>query len=158
MNLWYEIGYTLRSIRRKIGFSVLCILVIVLGLSITLPLYSFAKNFVYTTLPYPDGHNLFTVRQIDSRTNSGPNGSNFDFYQFQTLTQTSSTVAELGAFYQSGFTLSDGEFAQQFSGVHMTAKALEFTAVNPILGRTLSSVDELPGADPAVVIGYDVWQ
>ena len=32
------------------------------------------------------------------------------------------------------------------------------TRVPPLLGRTLQPADEMPGAEPVVVLGYDVWQ
>ncbi len=158
MSFLYEFNYTLRTIQKKLGFSTLCVIVIVIGFSICLPLYTFAKNYVYTTLPYPDGDRLTTVKQLNSRTNMGPNGSQFDFFQFNTLKEGVSTFEELGAHYLSSVTLSDGDYAQQYFGSFITANAFAFSATQPVFGRTLLPSDEQPDATPVVLIGYEVWQ
>src|SRR5439155_2459021 len=40
----------------------------------------------------------------------------------------------------------------------ITASAFPLTRVPPLLGRPLQPRDEVPGAAPVVVLGYDVWQ
>jgi predicted permease len=40
----------------------------------------------------------------------------------------------------------------------ITASAFPLTRVPPMLGRPLQQMDEVQGADPVVVLGYDVWQ
>ena len=40
----------------------------------------------------------------------------------------------------------------------ITASAFPLTRVPPLLGRPLQPADEMQGAEPVVVLGYDVWQ
>jgi hypothetical protein len=40
----------------------------------------------------------------------------------------------------------------------MTASAFQVVRVSPMLGRALIEQDEREGADPVVVIGYDLWR
>ena len=40
----------------------------------------------------------------------------------------------------------------------MTASGFQLARVQPLLGRPLIAEDERDGAEPVVVIGYDVWQ
>jgi predicted permease len=40
----------------------------------------------------------------------------------------------------------------------ITASAFPLTRVPPLLGRPLESIDEVPGANPVVVLGHDVWE
>src|SRR3970282_2274023 len=40
----------------------------------------------------------------------------------------------------------------------ITASAFPLTRVPPLLGRPLQPADEMQGAPPVVVLGYDVWQ
>jgi hypothetical protein len=40
----------------------------------------------------------------------------------------------------------------------ITASAFPLTRVPPLLGRPLQPTDEVQGAEPVVVLGYDVWQ
>jgi predicted permease len=40
----------------------------------------------------------------------------------------------------------------------ITASAFPLTRVPPLLGRALQPADEMPSAEPVVILGYDVWQ
>lgn len=40
----------------------------------------------------------------------------------------------------------------------MTASGFRLAGVEPLLGRTLHDADEMPGALPVVVLGYDAWR
>src|SRR5690606_13933299 len=42
--------------------------------------------------------------------------------------------------------------------VETSASLFRVARLKPLLGRTLVDADELPGAPPVAVIGYDVWQ
>ena len=158
MNFLYELNYTLRTIRRKLGFSFLCILVIALGYAVTIPLYSIVKNFAYATLPFPDGDRLVIVSQIDTLRNSEMTTSSFDQYQYNDIKQSVSSLESLSIFNELEITLSDGEYAERFFGGHITAEALSYAATNPILGRSFEPTDEAIGAEPVVLLGYGVWQ
>ena len=81
MNFLYELNYTLRTIRRKLGFSFLCIIVIALGYIITIPLYSFVKNFAYSSLPFSSDDRLVVVRQTNTQFNFDYDVSSFDDFQ-----------------------------------------------------------------------------
>ncbi|MDO9318453.1 MAG: ABC transporter permease [Gammaproteobacteria bacterium] len=158
MNLGYELHYTLRLIRRKLGFNFLCIIVIALGYLITLPVYSFVKNFAYTTLPYPDGDRLVVIMPVETPSGSEQATENFDFFQFNAIQGRSTAFEKLGAYRPIVANLSDGDFALPFSGSHITADALGFAATNPVLGRSLQYSDEQVGADPVTLISHQVWQ
>ena len=69
------------------------------------------------------------------------------------------TVAELGAARVSERNVLTGEGRVEALGLaEITASAFPLTRVSPLLGRPLQATDELQGAEPVVVLGYDVWQ
>ena len=69
------------------------------------------------------------------------------------------TVAELGAARVSERGVLTGEGRVETLRVaEITASAFPLTRVPPLLGRPLQPADEMPGAEPVVVLGYDVWQ
>lgn len=158
MNFLYEFGYALRVIKRKLGFSVLCVLVIALGYTVTIPLYSMVKNFAYASLPFPDSDRLIIVSQINTVRNGEMTTSSFDQYQINSIKKNTRTLETLSAFYESSMTLSDGEYAERFFGGHITADTLSFAATNPLLGRLIQPSDEAVGAEPVVLLSYTVWQ
>lgn len=158
MNLWYELNYTLRVLKKKLGFSTLCVLVIALGYGIAIPFYSIVKNFAYAPLPFPDADRLVVVKQTDSRTGSEFSAFSSDLYLFNVLRDSALSLDVLAAFQETAVTLSGGEYAETFYGARISADALALTATNPILGRSLQPTDQIIGADPVVLLGYAAWQ
>ncbi len=69
------------------------------------------------------------------------------------------TVTELGAARVSERNVLTGEGrAEALRVAEITASAFPLTRVPPLLGRPLQPTDEMPGAEPVVVLGYEVWQ
>ncbi len=158
MNIGYEFAYALRMISRKMGFSVLCVVVIALGFAITIPLYSIVKNFAYATLPFPDSERWVIVSQMSAVNNNEMTTSSFDQYQFNSLQGRARTLDSLSAFYEASITLSDGDYSERFFGGYITAEALSYASTNPLLGRSIQPGDETVGASPVVLLSYSVWQ
>ncbi len=158
MRLPYEITFTLRVLRKNIGFNTLCVLVIALGIAVSIPLYSLVRNITYASLPFPDSDRMILIKQLDSRTNSELPLYSFDDFQFNSIINGTSSYEVLGAFYDSHVTFSDGDYAESFYGVRITTDAMRLAPAVPVMGRTLLPSDQLPGAESVVVIGFSLWQ
>jgi putative ABC transport system permease protein len=69
------------------------------------------------------------------------------------------TVSELGAARVSERNVLTGEGrVESLRVAEITASAFPMTRVPPLRGRPLQPTDEVQGAEPVVVLGYDVWQ
>jgi predicted permease len=69
------------------------------------------------------------------------------------------TVVELGAARVSERNVLTGEGrVESLRVAEITASAFPLTRVPSLLGRPLQPTDEMPGTEPVVVLGYDVWQ
>jgi len=158
MNLWYELIYTIRLLRKKLGFVLLCALVVALGYAISIPLYTLTKNIAYAPLPFPDGERFVQVDQIDTASNSSLRTPSIDQFQFNVVSESAMSFERLGAYRDIGVAFNDGDVTQQFVATALTADALNMTAATPILGRLLLAGDDLPGAEPVVLLGHSVWQ
>jgi len=158
MNLWYELIYTVRLIGKKPGFVILCTLVVALGYAISIPLYTLGKNIAYAPLPFPDGNKFVQFDQIDTTTNRALFTPSFDQFQYNVVAESATSFKHLGAYRDIGAAFNDGDVTQQFVATALTAEALNITAATPILGRLLLAEDDLSGAEPVVLLGYNVWQ
>ena len=47
---------------------------------------------------------------------------------------------------------------ERFSGGQLTVAAFEALGVQPMLGRGFREGDDRPGAEPVVLLGYDLWR
>ncbi len=155
MNYWFELRYTLRLLRKKQGFAAICAFVIAVGIGISIPLATVSGFFGFTEVPLPDNKRLFIVRQQIEGQGNVPF---IDPFSYRRLEQTTTSFDFLAAFRQHAAVFSDGETAESFFGAWITPQFMEYGADTPLLGRTLVSSDDFPGAEPVAVIGYNLWQ
>ena len=52
---------------------------------------------------------------------------------------------------------SDGR-PERFSGGQLTVAAFETVGVRPLLGRGFREGDDRPGADPVILLSYEIWR
>jgi putative ABC transport system permease protein len=80
-------------------------------------------------------------------------------FDFVTWRESLESIEDLGAFQtqEQSLTGPRGETGT-VSLARLTASTLRLTRVAPARGRLLTDEDELAGAPPVVVLGWDVWQ
>jgi putative ABC transport system permease protein len=115
-----------------------------------------ADELLYKRLPFPEGNRVVRLETQDTAASSVEPRVLHDFALWR---QSLKTVAELGAARLSERNVLTGEGrVESLRLAEITASAFPLTRVPPLLGRPLQPADELQGAEPVVVLGYDVWQ
>src|SRR5262249_53487375 len=81
-----------------------------------------------------------------------------ELHDFSIWRRSLKTVVELGAARLSERNVLTGEGrVESLRVAEITASAFPLTRVPRVLGRPLQPADDVPGAEPVVVLGYDVW-
>ena len=107
-------------------------------------------------LPFDEGGRVVRLETLDTAASRVEPRVLHDFAIWR---RSLKTVAELGAARVSERNVFTGEGRVEALRVaEITASAFPLTRVSPLLGRPLQPTDEMPGAEPVVVLGYDVWQ
>jgi len=115
-----------------------------------------AGELLYKRLPFPDGGRVVRLETQDTAASRVEPRVLHDFAIWQ---RSLKTVVELGAARVSERNVLTGEGRVEALRVaEITASAFPLTRVPPLLGRPLQPSDEVPGAEPVVILGYDVWQ
>ena len=115
-----------------------------------------AGELLYKRLPFDDGGR---VVRLETRDVAASRVEPRVLHDFATWRRSLKTVTELGAARVSDRNVLTGEGRVEALRVaEITASAFPLTRVPPLLGRPLQPRDEMPGAEPVVVLGYDVWQ
>ena len=114
-----------------------------------------AGELLYKRLPFDDGGR---VVRLETRDVAASRVEPRVLHDFATWRRSLKTVTELGAARVSDRNVLTGEGRVEALRVaEITASAFPLTRVPPLLGRPLQPRDEMPGAEPVVVLGYDVW-
>ena len=115
-----------------------------------------ADELLYKRLPFDEGGRVVRLETQDTAASRVEPRVLHDFAIWR---RSLKTVAELGAARVSERNVLTGEGrVESLRVAEITASAFPLTRVPPLLGRPLQPTDELPGAEPVVVLGYDVWQ
>jgi len=115
-----------------------------------------ADELLYKRLPFDEGSRVVRLETQDMAASRVEPRVLHDFAIWR---RSLKTVAELGAARVSERNVLTGEGrVEALSVAEITASAFPLTRVLPLLGRPLHPTDELQGAEPVVVLSYDVWQ
>lgn len=157
MSLTLDIHYAARLLLKKPSFSVLTVLIVAIGLGLTLYTFSLLNNLVFSPLHFADNKPIYAVEALYDRTHlSRRVAMSYDLYNLQ---QDKSLFADMG-FYQEGTTFIGGvgEGIRKFNSSYVSANMFSFTGVQPLLGRGLQPEDHFEGAEPVMVLGYEMWK
>lgn len=114
-----------------------------------------ADELLYKRLPFDEGSRIVRLETQDTA------ASRLEprvLHDFSIWRQSLKTVGELGVARLSERNVLTGDGRLDSLRVaEITASAFPLTRVSPFLGRPLQPADEVRGAQPVVVLSYDVW-
>src|SRR3954462_1362848 len=115
-----------------------------------------AHKLLYKRLPFDDGGRVVRLETQDTAASRVEPKVLHDFAVWR---RSLKTVAGLGAARLSERNVLTGEGrVEALRTAEITASAFPLTRVPPLLGRPLQPADDVPGAEPVAVLGYDIWQ
>ena len=151
-----DVRHGLRMLVRTPLLSVVAILTIGLGVGAV----TFASSVVYATIfrgpPVRDNDRLMVVEEWRRETGDQ---LGVPLNDFRDLQAGITTLAPLAAFYLGTVNVggSDGP-PERYRGAFVTAHMLSMLGVPPVLGRTFTEGDDVPGAPALAVIGFNAWR
>src|SRR5690349_21482089 len=151
-----DIRYTTRLLRKNPGFAAVAILTLAIGIGANTAIFSIMDAVLLRPLPYPDANRLIRIWQSEPRMSEGHLGAAPpEFAAYRDRTRAFSGIAG----YQPGSFdfVSEGE-AEHIPGYNTTASLFPTLGVQPLLGRTFTAQEELPGAAKVVVLSYKFWR
>jgi predicted permease len=115
-----------------------------------------ADELLYKRLPFDDGGRVVRLETQDTAASRVEPRVLHDFAIWR---RSLKTVVELGAARVSERNVLTGEGrVESLRVAEITASAFPLTRVPPLLGRPLQPADEVPSAEPVVVLAYEIWQ
>lgn len=150
--LWQDIRFGSRILRKAPGFTAVAVLALALGIGASTVVFSAFYNLLFNAFAAKDANRL-VVPVMQDGTQVSTRLSDLDSIQQQ------NQVFENIIGYTSGIALlRDGLQTHQFYTSSVTADAFEFYGVPPMLGRSILPEDGKPGAPLVFVIDYKTWK
>ena len=114
------------------------------------------NDFFRPTLPLANRERLVGIHNHDLASGRPDPRLSHDFRLWRQAVQS---IEHLGAHtpFERNLITADGR-SEPVKGVEISASAFRIVPTPPLLGRPLTSDDELPNAPPVVLIGQSLWQ
>ena len=149
---------TVRTLWRDRAFSSIAIAMFALGIGATTVIFSLVNGILLRPLSHPEPGRLYGVYQhipevADTWGRLLVNGRHFDEWR-----RTCDACESLGLFrYDAPSLTGDGPPAR-IDGLLVTHDFLTALGAKPILGRTFLPSDDIPGAEPVVLVTGSFWR
>lgn len=155
VDLWQDIRYTGRSLRRSPGYAVVVIIVLALGVGANAAVFSLFKAAFLTPLPGVDDPGRLAVvhgRTTDRRTVT------VSYPDYVDLRDRSTAFSGLAASSPVPLSLGQGANADRVWSELVSGNYFSVLGVDARLGRTLAPSDENASAEPVAVISEGLWR
>ncbi|MDP8981823.1 MAG: ABC transporter permease, partial [Acidobacteriota bacterium] len=157
MNLFQDLRFAFRTLRKSPGFALSAIVALGLGIGANSAMFSIIDGVLLRPLPFPNSQNLVNVwetnfaRKIPKMI--APPGN---YYDWRAMNHVFSAI---GAYRGNTFNLAskDNE-PERFIGAICDPGFFATLQVRPLLGRTLTEEEDQEGRDGVVILGYGLWR
>lgn len=157
MSLSQDVRYALRTMRQSPGFTAVAILALGLGIGANTAIFSVIDAVLLRALPYKDAGRLVALTRVFPQgraTSTSPP----KFLAWKRATADAIEDVAVYDFLGPGVSLSGEGEPEQIKAIHASKDFFSLFGVMPVLGRTFSADEDLPGGPHVAVISYGLWQ
>ncbi len=153
--LWQDLRYGARMLRTQPGFTLIAVLTLSLGIGANTAIFSIVNAVLLRPFPYQAPERLVILQErVSAGGGFSPSYPNFADWRVQnTAFDSISAVREDESFNFTGA----GE-PERVQGRLVSAEFFSTLGIKPLLGRDFFAEEDRPGATPAAILSYGLWQ
>ena len=153
-SLQRDFRYSLRQLRKNLGFTFTAVFVLALGVCASVSIFSFVDAALIQPLPYRNPARLLGVFE------SLPfcHYCNLSYADYVDWEKRNVVFSSFAAYRTEGYTLSTPTGPQPVHGARVTDKFLHTLGIAPLMGRDFAPDDNLPSAPHTAMLSYAAWQ
>jgi len=140
-----DLRYVLRGMRRQPGFAAIAILTLALGIGANTAIFSVVNGVLLRPLPYDRADRLATIYghwQLKDRAELSES-------EYWDMREQARSFERIAAYADGSANLTGSGAPERLTVGYMTADALPVLGVAPVLGRTFTPAEDLPGQPAA---------
>jgi putative ABC transport system permease protein len=146
----------LRMLRKNPGFATLAVLMLAIGIGANTAIFGLANAAFFRPLPYPNADRLAYLWQNNQRT-----GETEGLVSYPNLADWRSQTHAFAdmAFFMSGKSILSGAGdPERIPSALVSVNFFSVLGLNPIIGRSFSLDEQIPGHADVAMISYHLWR
>ncbi len=155
-HLWQDIRYGARTLQKNIGFTVVVVLTLALGIGANATIFTVINAVLLQSLPYPEAGRIVVLHE--SNLAKGLATFSFSPPNYLDWRAQNHTFERVAAFNEGGYTYTGGDQPEQLNDLEVADGFFEILRARPLIGRTFAADEFQPGKDHEVILTYAFWQ
>ena len=155
-----DFRFTLRTLRRDAGFTVIAILILTLAIGANIAVFAVVNTLLLRPLPFPDAHQLVWIAPVPRKCGFACSTYSADaFSRFRAQSRSYQDVTGYYAFSTAdNLRLMGHGDPQPATGIMVIGNFFEVLGVQPSLGRLFTPDESRHGAMPVAVLSNAYWR
>jgi len=155
-NFLKDLRFGARMLLKDPGSTAISVVALTLGIGLSTFMFSVVYGALFRGLPFEQPEELVHIAMTAPE--RGITQTGVSIHDFEDIRAAQRAFEEMGAYYTGTLNLVDGDAPERLDGGFMTPGTFQLLGVEPVAGRLFDDTDMAPGADPALLLGYDLWQ
>ncbi len=151
-DIWQDLRYAWRTLRRSRSFVVVATLMLALGIGANTAIFSVVLTVLIRPLPYADAERI--VWLSNRNPSLGVNGAFLNPGDILDFREQSQSFANIAAWGTLPVNLYGAKSPERVEGIYVTPNFFRTLGVRPQLGRDFAEVDE---PESSVIISHGLW-
>src|SRR5579859_369837 len=152
--LFEDIRFGLRLLRKNPGFTLVAMLTLALGIGANTAVFSLVYAVLLRPLPFKDPSSLIVLNETTPKVGT----VSVSYPNFLDWRSQSHAFSQMAAVHSVDFNLGGVDQPENISGDAVSPNFLSMMGVRPILGRDFGASEEKAGTAPVALLSYSLWQ
>jgi len=156
--LLQDVRYALRQLRKNLGFTVIAVLTLALGIGVNVATFSFVDELWLHPMPVREADRLVRIFTSNPSSQGEVERGYSSYPDFLDLRASSKTLAGVAALDKRGALVDDGKQNRLVSAAVVSENFFDMLEATPALGRTFTENEFRNSPGPSVVLSYPFWR
>jgi predicted permease len=155
--LFTDIRSGFRMLAKYRTLSLVAILTLGVGIGLSTTVFCVVNGGLFKGLPFPGAERIVAV--VATNPSQNQPRQPMSVHDLAVWRERQTSFEKFGAYSFAPINLAkEGERPERYSSGQLTVEAFEALGVRPYLGRGFQAGDDRPGAEPVILLGYDLWR
>ncbi|HET9399577.1 MAG TPA: ABC transporter permease, partial [Candidatus Acidoferrales bacterium] len=156
-NLWLDLRFAARMLRKAPGFAAVAILTLALGIGANTAIFSVVYAGLIRSLPYAQPKTLVALSEERDQQSEGSEGSRVSYPDLLDWRAQTKAFRSIAGYTGDSFILRGAGEPQLIQAAQVTANFFGTLGVAPIMGRDFAAGEEIASGPKVALISFGFW-